>query len=245
MPRLGRPRVITHNVSSLDGRLSLPGVLLLHGDQRWRAIAGDGATDMWALHKPQAPLEGSNSFVARDAPSADLPPAPGGVDLHTAFLPGHVVQPGQRFFAVVDSRGRVVWTQKAGDHQEHLVVLVSRATPPAYLAFLRDEQIPYLVAGGERVDLGGALGLLGVRLGVTTLVASGGGLLNGALLRAGLVDEVDIDFVPAIIGGRGTPTLFDGAPLGREEQPVRLTPIAMKHKSGGGIFVRYAVKYSA
>ena len=52
MSRLGHPRVITHNVSSLDGRLSLPGVLLLHGDQRWSAIAGDAATDMWALHQP-------------------------------------------------------------------------------------------------------------------------------------------------------------------------------------------------
>lgn len=68
-------------------------------------------------------------------------------------------------------------------------------------------------------------------------------MLNGVLLRAGLVDEVDTDFVPAIIGGRGTPMLFDGAPLGLEEPPVRLTPIAMQQKTSGGIFVRYAVRY--
>ena len=42
----------------------------------------------------------------------------------------------------------------------HLLVLVSRATPPAYLAYLRDEEIPYLVTGEERVDLGQALAKL-------------------------------------------------------------------------------------
>lgn len=234
--------MITHNVSSLDGRLSLPGVLLLHGDQRWSAITGDTATDMWALHQPQAQLEGSNSFVAPDAPAAVLPSVPGGVHLHTDFLPGDLAGPGRRFFVVADGRGRVRWTHKVGERQEHLVVLVSRTTPPAYLAFLRDEQIPYLVAGGERVDLPVALQLLAARLGVTTLVASGGGLLNGALLRAGLVDEVDIDFVPAIIGGGGTPMLFDADPLGPDDQPTRLTLIALEPKANGGIFVRYAVR---
>lgn len=242
--RLGRPRVITHNVSSLDGRLGLPRVLLLHGDQRWSAIGGDAATDMWGLHEPQVQLEGSNSFVPRDAPGAELPPAPSGVHLHTHFLPEEIVTPGRRFFAVVDSRGRVRWKQKVGEHEEHLMILASEVTPSSYLAFLRDEAIPYLVAGTDRVDLPRALELLRVRLAVTTVVASGGGMLNGALLRAKLVDEVDIDFLPAIIGGGGAPMLFNGAALGPEETPARLTPIVVRQRPNGGIFVRYAVRYA-
>lgn len=198
---------------------------------------------MWSLHEPQVQLEGSNSFVAREAPSADLPPAAACVDLHADFLPDDIVTPGRRFFAVVDSRGRVRWTHKIGEHEEHLVILVSEVTPPAYLAFLREEAIPYLVAGTDRVDVPRALDLLRARLGVTTVVATGGGLLNGALLRAGLVDEVDIDFLPAIIGGGEAPMLFDGAPVGRRETPARLTPIIVKQKPNGGIFVRYAVQY--
>jgi 2,5-diamino-6-(ribosylamino)-4(3H)-pyrimidinone 5'-phosphate reductase len=207
------------------------------------AIGGNEFTDMWALHKPQVQLEGSNSFVPPDAPSADLPPAPTGVDLHSQFLPEDIVTPGRRFFAVVDSRGRVRWIQKVGEHDEHLLILVSELTPSAYLAFLRDEAIPYLVAGTERVDLRHALELLRVRLGITTAVATGGALLNGALLRAGLVDEVDIDFLPAIIGGGEAPVLFDGASLGTEEMPVRIAPIVIQQKPNGGMFVRYAVRY--
>jgi 2,5-diamino-6-(ribosylamino)-4(3H)-pyrimidinone 5'-phosphate reductase len=237
MPDLGPPSVITHNVSSIDGKLAL------HGDELWSALGGYEATDMWALHEPQVQLEGSNSFVPRDAPPAELPIAPTGVDLHADFLPGHIVTPDSRFFAVVDSRGRVPWTQKTGEHEEHLLILVSRKTPSAYLAFLRDESIPYILAGEERVDLRLGLKILRVRLGATTVVATGGGLLNGALLRARLVDEVDIDFLPALIGGSGAPILFEGAPLGSDEWPVRLSPIVVRPKPGGGIFARYGVRY--
>lgn len=240
--RFDRPIVITHNVASIDGRLALPGILLLHGDERWSAIGGYEATDMWALHDPHVQLEGSNSFVPRDGPPAALPPAPSGVDLHADFLPGHIVTTGRRFFAVVDSRGRVRWTHRTGEHEEHLLILASRRTPSEYLAFLRDEGIPYILAGEERVDLRLGLEMLRLRLGATTVVATGGGLLNGALLRARLVDEVDIDFLPAIVGGGGGPMLFDGAPLGPQEWPVQLSPIEVQPKPSGGIFARYAVR---
>jgi 2,5-diamino-6-(ribosylamino)-4(3H)-pyrimidinone 5'-phosphate reductase len=195
------------------------------------------------LHDPQVQLEGSGSFVPGETLAAELPPAAPDVDLHADFLPEDIVT-GGRFFAVVDSRGRVRWTQKTGEHDEHLVILVSRRTPSAYLAFLRDETIPYVVAGEQQVDLQRALGILHERLGVSTVVATGGGLLNGTLLRSGLVDEVDIDFLPALIGG-GAPMLFEGALLGPDESPARLSPITIEPKSSGGIFARYAVRYGA
>jgi 2,5-diamino-6-(ribosylamino)-4(3H)-pyrimidinone 5'-phosphate reductase len=237
-----RPRIVTHNVSSIDGKVGLPGVLLVEGDERWSAIGGYEATDMWALHDPQVRLEGSGSFVAREALAAELPPVASDVDLHADFLPDRVVTPRRRFYAVVDGRGRVRWTQKTGEHDEHLMILVSRGTPSGYLAFLRDENIPYIVAGEERVDLPRVLGILHARLGVSTVVATGGGLLNGALLRGGLVDEVDIDFLPGLIGG-GAPTLFEGALLRPNESPASLSPITIEPKPSGGIFVRYAVRY--
>ena len=34
-----RPWVLAHNIASLDGRVTIgPGVLLLHGDERWSAV---------------------------------------------------------------------------------------------------------------------------------------------------------------------------------------------------------------
>jgi riboflavin biosynthesis pyrimidine reductase len=101
-------------------------------------------------------------------------------------------------------------------------VLVARATPAAYLAYLRRERIAYLVAGEERVDLAEALLRMRDKLGVTCVVSAAGGGLNGALLRAGLVDEIQVLVLPTVIGGRQTPSIFDGPELLVGETPAKL-----------------------
>ena len=72
-------------------------------------------------------------------------------------------------------------------------------------------------------------------------MADGGGRLNGALLRAGLVDEVDVQFLPAVIGAPDAPSLFEGFGLGERNEPLHLTPISLEDQGQGFFFVRYAV----
>ena len=123
----------------------------------------------------------------------------------------------------------------------YLLVLVAQHTAAEYLAYLQRESIPYLVAGDERVDLPLALERLRSKLGVACLLSTGGGKLNGALLRAGLVDEVSIEFFPAVIGGSSTPTLFDSAPLQADEWPTRLKLISAQVQAEGRVWLRYQV----
>jgi riboflavin biosynthesis pyrimidine reductase len=232
--------VVTFNIASLDGRIGFGDRLLLHGDDRWDEITkrpGVTLADMDALHAPQAMLEGSNTFVARDAPPLDLPPGRAGPADH---IPAELAVDGTRWFTALDSRGRVRWTYKEMGGW-HLLVLVARSTPVEYLAYLRDEQIPYLTVGDARVDLELAVRRLSADLGVSTILGDGGGILNGALLRAGLVDEVDIQFVPAIIGSPDAPSLFEGFATGPGHRPVQLTPISHEDQGQGFFFVRYAV----
>lgn len=58
-----RPRVITFNMTSIDGRLTLaPGVNLMTGDERWVGVTeGMGDPYLWAreTHNPDLLLEGS------------------------------------------------------------------------------------------------------------------------------------------------------------------------------------------
>ncbi|RYV51460.1 dihydrofolate reductase family protein [Pengzhenrongella frigida] len=251
-----RPRLVTYNLASLDGRLTLaPGVSLLTGDARWTALSapvGDPYEWVRAQHDPEVLLEGSGSFLAEeDAPAEDGPlvgathAAPGAPIPH--FLPAAVTSvPGRRWFAVVDGRGRVdlqftQWPDPAWANW-HALVLTSHAAPPAHLARLRERGIPYLVVGDGRVDLVAAMELLASVLGVRTVVCTGGGRLGGALLRAGLVDEIDVDLLPAVIGGRGTPALFDAPPLGPDEVPVALELLSAREQPGGWLRLRYAVR---
>jgi riboflavin biosynthesis pyrimidine reductase len=46
---------------------------------------------------------------------------------------------------------------------------------------------------------------------VKRLLFEGGGELNDALFRAGLVDELHLTVCPKIFGGRDAPTIADGA----------------------------------
>ncbi len=243
-----RPRLIVHNVASMDGRLTLaPGVNLMAGDVRWTAMLGNlGDPYAWprTTHDPQVFLEGSGSLLNPiGAPLQGAEPGPPPEGQH--HLPDDVVGvPGRRWFALVDGAGVVdlqftEWPDPAWAGW-HSLVLTSLAAPADHLALLRDRGIPYIVVGERRVALGRALEILGERLGVKTVVSTGGGRLGGALLRQGLVDEIDVEFLPWAVGGRGTPLLFDAAPLGQDEWPTRLELLSCETVEGR-VRLRYRV----
>lgn len=66
-----------------------------------------------------------------------------------------------------------------------------------------------------------------------------------ALLREGLVDEIDIELLPWAIGGRGTPALFDAPPLAPDEWPTRLELLDHEALPAGRIRLRYSVGSTA
>lgn len=253
---IGRPWVVVSVTTSVDGRVTLRrDRLLLDEDASrvWRSLSPPSAqalddarsSQLASLYHPQAVLEGSGSFVADSAGpltglSTDFEDP---VDvLYTDFLPKEVAERAdhEKWFAVVDSRGRVEWSRKSEGGFD-LLVLVARATPPEYLSYLRRERIPYIVVGEERVDLAVALRRMQDRLGVPCVVSAAGGGLNGALLRAGLVDEMHLFVLPAAIGGLGTPTLFDGPELADGDSPTRLRLLFAHAETDGMLWLRYEV----
>jgi len=253
---MDRSKVVVLNGASVDGRLAVtPGKLLLYGDERWAALGKPSAFDVFvwlkAEHAVGATLEGSGSFVPEGQVPDPLPPVEGDTEaLYQDYLPESVVQrPGHvGWFTAVDGRGRVRWGTKDGaDYGEewagwHLLIWVGRHTPPEYLAALRRQETPYLVAGEGPVDLGEALRKMKALLGVECVLSTGGGRLNGALLRAGLVDEVNVEYLPALIGGVDTPTLYDSPALGPDEPVTALELISCQVQPGGRVWVRYAVR---
>jgi hypothetical protein len=87
------------------------------------------------------------------------------------------------------------------DGVKDVVVLVSDATPEDSIAYLREREYPFIRCGTERVDLRAALDELEERFGVTRVATDSGGGLSGALIKAGVADEVSLVVTPTKRGG--------------------------------------------
>jgi 2,5-diamino-6-(ribosylamino)-4(3H)-pyrimidinone 5'-phosphate reductase len=245
-----RPHVVMQMSASVDGRIALgPEMTMFDTHPASDALPDEG--DLWSrvadaidqAWSPQATMMGSGTVQREDAPWTELPEFDGEASsLYVDFLPDEVVARTSHWHVLVDGRGRCrsgyKGTENAGGHVLHLV---SFAASPAYLAFLRGERIPYLVGGQEHADLPGALRKLREALGVRALRLWGGGILNGVMLRAGLIDEVHLIVKPALIGGRRTPTLVDGDDLATDERPAVLELVSARPQEGGFVWLHYRV----
>jgi riboflavin biosynthesis pyrimidine reductase len=256
-----RARVVLTSTLSLDGKIALSSQApLLDRD----------AADQWLnLHPPSAPaaaarraehlartlgptavLEGSGTFVATDAAGiAEREPSPLQDAASTELFQDHLPSSGEAehgprsWFVVIDSRGRVTW-ERSSEGGTTLLVLVARSTPCSYLRRLRQDGISYLVVGQDRVDLTTALGRLRTLLGIEWVVADSGGRLNAALLAEGLVEQVHVLVLPALVGGGTTPTLVDGDQSGKNhtsDLPARLRLVRADVEEDGLLSLEYAV----
>ncbi len=234
-------RLVTFNVASVDGRIAVSRSTPSWLDPRWKPLDRFEIVDALSLHGARVFLEGSNSFTGRDAPGADFQDHAGAQVPAGDFLPASLRTHPGRWLVVIDSRARIRWTIFEMDGTK-LAVLLSRTTPAAYRQFLREHEVPYLEAGEDRVDLGRALHRLGEVFGVDCVVSDAGGVLDGVLLRSGLVDEIDIQFLPVVVGCAEAPAVFEGYDLGAMGSIRDLELISAEARPDGSLFVRYAVR---
>jgi riboflavin biosynthesis pyrimidine reductase len=85
------------------------------------------------------------------------------------------------------------------------------------------------------VDFHAALRWLRVEWNVKRLLSEGGGELNDALFRAGLVDELHLTICPRVIGGSTAPTIADGVGFAKLTDAYQLQLHSTK-RIGGELF---------
>lgn len=250
MPKDNRPCVIMQMSASIDGRIAFgPGLtmfdkhpaddLLPDAGPLWEKVT-DSINTEWSF---QGIMMGSGSVERENSSLRELPVFVGDAQaLYVDFLPEEVVATTQTWYILVDGRGRCRSGYKATENPGgHILHLVSHSVPAEYLAFLRREDIPYLIGGQEHADLVGALHKLHAILGVRVMLLWGGGTLNGAMLRAGLIDEIHLILQPLLIGGHRTPSLADCNDLSSDEQPAVLELVSAEVQEGGYLWLHYKV----
>jgi 2,5-diamino-6-(ribosylamino)-4(3H)-pyrimidinone 5'-phosphate reductase len=218
------PTVIIHMGISLDGRYDWS----LGGDSPYYKIVR-------AL-KADADLSGSHTIM-----TANLPKNP--EKFFGETYDQYVNSPNRGSLVVVDSLGQVThWDLiKKQPWWRHHVSLCSRKTPHSHLDYLRKEGVDYIIAGNERIDLRTAFAELYTRYQLYVIRVDSGGILNGVLLRAGLVDEVSVVIAPELVGGISPYTLFAASDLTSSDGVIPLRLIHFELMANDYIWMRYVV----
>jgi riboflavin-specific deaminase-like protein len=91
-----------------------------------------------------------------------------------------------------------------------VVVLTTKRAGIAQLASLRLVGAEIHVGGEKDINFAIVLSWLADKWRVRRLICEGGGELNSALFRAGLIDEIHLTICPYIFAGGKAPTIADG-----------------------------------
>jgi 2,5-diamino-6-(ribosylamino)-4(3H)-pyrimidinone 5'-phosphate reductase len=144
---------------------------------------------------------------------------------------------------VPDSRGQIrIWSELLKmPYIRDVLVLCSRSTPSEYLDFLDERYIDYLVVGYQHVDLETALDELNTNFGVKKVRIDSGGVLNGVLLRAGLVDEVHLLIHPELVGGTTVNSIFQAPNLEDGDASIKLYLDNMENVKDDILYLKYKV----
>jgi len=199
----GRPWVRLKSATSLDGRTALP-----DGRSQWITGAAARADGHAWRHRASAVLTGIGTVLADD-PRLDVRHLPGGAPRH------------QPLRVVADSQWRLPLAARLLDPPGAVLVVAAQAEGQHARALAhRGAGVLSLPDPTGTVDLTALLTEL-ARRGVNELHVEAGATLSGALLRAGLVDELLLYLAPSLIGpGR---SLADWPALASLDEQVRLS----------------------
>jgi len=91
-----------------------------------------------------------------------------------------------------------------------IIVLTTERASAKKLKLLRELADEVKNCGEKEINFRAALIWLRAKWNVNRLLCEGGGELNDALFRAGLVDDIHLTICPKIFGGRTAPTISEG-----------------------------------
>jgi riboflavin-specific deaminase-like protein len=122
-----------------------------------------------------------------------------------------------------------------------IIILTTTRAGQRRLSLLQELADEVKVCGETELDFGSALRWLRKKWNVRRLLCEGGGELDDALFRAGVVKELHLTICPKIIGGRDAPTIADGTGFGSLARAYRLKLKSFKRR-GEELFLVYRVR---
>lgn len=238
-----RPHITCHMISSIDGRLIA---------DRWTPIHGNSRKDLvLSVYEAAAARLGAQGWIVGRRTMEGMAqgarrPLDGAIrrDTHRAHVGEHH---GRPLAVVIDPKGSLF---HAGNTlgSEHVVAVLGESVPDPYLEHLREQGVSFVFAGADGTGLAAAMEALAEHFGVTSLLLEGGGITNGAFLKADLIDAISLLMYPGIDGLGAIPSIFEAQGETPEDRPAQgrsLSLQSVEALDGGIVWLRYAVHRSS
>lgn len=236
-----RPHIICHMGTSIDGRL--------HPSRFTQTAAGISREVLRSHYERIHDEFGADGWIIGRVTMNEMAK---GSERHIANAPkvsreAHLGNRNGRRLAIgIDPSGRVHFG-KDNVGGDHAVAVLGAQVSDAHLAELREDGASYIFAGTKGDDLPSAMTQLASLFGAKTLLLEGGGGINGAFLKHGLIDEFSTLIFPAVDGVAGSQCIVDyHGPEGDRPgagQALRLTHC--ETLDGGMVWLRHAVEHVA
>lgn len=231
-----KPEVICHIMSSVDGRL-LPsrwthpfdgtdaGKLFAEYAEIGRLLH----TDAWMFGKATA----REAFPYKFMPKTSEHPTAGKIHIGN--------RDSARLFITVDPDADIFYTSDRLRGDNIVTILGTNATDD-YLAMLEEKGISYIVLHDATAP-GEAMEILFDKFGIRSISLQGGGIIDGAMLAAGLLDELSLVIYPGIDGLSTAPSIFEylGATDARPAEGQSLELLSAQTRPYGIVWLRYRV----
>lgn len=124
-----------------------------------------------------------------------------------------------------------------------IILLTSKRATKTRLRSLRALVDDIQISDHDEINFSQSLHWLREKWDIRRLLCEGGGELNSALLRAGLVDELNLTVCPRIFGGRNAPTIAEGEGFQHLADAAKLE-LKSFYRIGDEMFLAYRVKPS-
>ena len=219
-----RPYIICHMMSLLDGRIDCDVTEQIEsGDEYYNALNQlDCPSTLMGRVTMQMHYALTEPFIAWNK-------TPIGSEQY------YVAIATKGYLVAIDTMGKLRWQQNQFDGMS-LLVITSEDCPKEYHDILTKQQISWIATGKDGIDLSRAMEILYKEFNVERLSVTGGGNINGAFLKAGLLDEVSMMWCPGIDGRKEMTAAFDG--LSEDFPPTKLKLTSVE-KLGETIWAKY------
>lgn len=208
-----RPFTTLFMLSSVDGRISSGAGDSLDPDRDWKRIVGvrEGLAQYYQLEKETDAFSLNTGRTFAKIGLNERPPTDKKVPVT---------------FIVIDNKPHL--SEKGVNNLlnwgESAIIATSNRAHPAYA--IKNSALR-IVSLDNPPDLADLFLKLKAEFEVDKLTVQSGGEMNGALMRAGVIDRLSIVIAPLVVGGRDTPSLIDGESIRLPSELAKLRTLRL------------------